>query len=210
MNFRHVLIFVIIFVIISCNKNLQQELALLDDNPIIKKIFLKDIEIRELDAIRDTVNLENYDKVHREKIFELIARNQLKTPLDKYRAAFLLQHTAGKICDGQLTSISPENFLLAYHLSSTALSELKAINDTATIKNENVPRMVALNYDRYLLFRFGYQKYGTQFVFDEKTGEMLLGPIDTTLANDNERLLYNVQPLNILLSKYKMKAFVKE
>lgn len=195
---------------VSCNNNVSHQTASKEDNPLIIKLYNEDIEIRDLDAKTDTVNLENYDKVHREKIFELLAQNKVITPMDKYRAALILQHTAAKYCDGELTSLSPENFLLAFHLSSSALNELKAMNDTITIKNEYVPRMVALNYDRFLLYSVGYQKYGTQFVFDDITGEMLLAPIDPTLTNDDERLQYNVESLDQLLSKYKIRPMPDE
>jgi len=197
-------------VTISCSKKHIAQVVKIEDNPIIEQLFLKDIEIRELDEKTDTVILENYDKIHRNKIFEMLANNLVKTPIDKFRAALILQHTAGKICEGQLTSISPENFLLAYHLSSNALSELEKQQDSITIKKENFPGMIALNYDRYLLFSFGYQKFGTQFVFDDKTGEMLLAPVDTTLSNDIERKRHNVASLNQLLSKYKMKPMPAE
>lgn len=60
-------------------------------------------------------------------------------------------------------------------------------NDTLTIRKENIPRIVALNYDRYLWFKFGYQKFGTQFMFDDQTGEMLLVPIDMTRKEKNLR-----------------------
>ena len=173
-------------------------------------MYQKDIEIRELDAKTDTVNLEDFDKIHREKIFELLATNQVITPFDKYRAALILQHTAAKFCDGQLTSMSSENFLLAFHLSSSALRQLKLKSDTITIEKYNFPRMVALNYDRYLLYSKGFQKFGTQFVFDDKTGDMLLAPVDTTLSNDEERRKYNVEPLRSLLDKYKMKPMPVE
>jgi hypothetical protein len=167
---------------------------------------LKDIEIRELDTLTDTVNLEAYDSKHREQIFQLLAENKVLTSMDKIRAAWILQHTAARFCEGELTSISPENFLLAYSLSMSALSQLEAENDTATIKKASVPRIVALNYDRYLLFTTGYQKFGTQFVFDDSTGEMLLAPIDTTLTNDHERSKFQVEQLPELLAKHKMKT----
>lgn len=175
------------------------------DNRLIETMFLKDIEIRELDARTDTVNLEDYDKIHRDKIFELLAANKVKTPMDKYRSSLILQHTAGKMCEGQLTSMSSENFLLAFHLSSAALHDLELKKDTTTAIKKSLARMIALNYDRYLLFSFGYQKFGTQFVFDDHTGEMLLAPVDTLLSNDEERSRYYVEPLGKLLQKYKMK-----
>lgn len=193
------------FQVIACSPHKSSSTIVVKDNPIIQALYLKDIEIRELDAKTDTVNLEAYDKVHREKIFELLAENKVITIKDKIRAAWILQHTVAKICDGKLTSMSPENFLLAYKISSAALSQLELEGDTLTIRKWNIPRVVALNYDRYLLFTKGYQKFGTQFVFDDKTGEMLLAPIDTSLANDTERRKYYVDSLNILLSKYKMK-----
>lgn len=180
------------------------------DNPLIKTLYQKDIEIRELDAKTDTVNLEAYDKKHREQIFQLLAENKLVTPKDKVRAAWILQHTAAKYCEGEITSLSPENFLLAYQLSSAALEQLTVQNDTATIRKENIPRVIALNLDRYLLYSFGYQKFGTQFVFDEATGEMLLAPVDTSLSSDEERRKFNVEPLDQLLSKYKMKPLLKK
>ncbi|MDX1904997.1 MAG: hypothetical protein SFU27_12640 [Thermonemataceae bacterium] len=196
-------LFFLFVVIVSCSTIRKDKLKV--DNSLIKEIYLKDIEIRELDAKTDTVNLEEYDKKHREQIFQLLAENKVITSRDKIRAAWILQHTAAKFCDGELTSLSSENFLLAYKLSSSALSQLEREKDTLTIKKENIPRIIALNYDRYLLFTYGYQKFGTQFVFDDKTKEMLLAPIDTTLSSDAERKKYNVEPLNLLLSKYKMK-----
>lgn len=177
-----------------------------NDNPTIKRLYERDIEIRNLDAITDTVNLETYDKVHREQIFQLLAENKVLTANDKIRASWILQHTAAKVCDGEIASLSSENFLLAYHLSSSALEGLTQQNDTATIRKTNVSRIVALTYDRYLLFTFGYQKFGTQFIFDDVTGEMLLAPIDTTLANDAERRTHNIESLSVLLEKYKMKT----
>lgn len=180
------------------------------DNLLVETLYQQDLTIRELDAKTDTVNLEAYDKKHREQIFQLLANNQLQTPKDKVRAAWILQHTAAKYCDGELTSLSPENFLLAYQLSVAALNELTAQNDTATIRQQNVPRIIALNLDRYLLYSFGYQQFGTQFVFDDSTGEMLLAPVDKSLSSDEERKKFNVVPLAQLLAKYKMKPLPKK
>ncbi len=198
-------LFFVLISSISCSIKNNVRVLEIKDNPLIKALYLKDVEIRKLDAKTDTVNLEDYDKTHREQIFQLLADNRVLTSKDKIRAAWILQHTAAKFCNRELTSISPENFLLAYKLSSAALSQLETEKDTLTIRQENIPRIIALNYDRYLLFTFGYQKFGTQFVFDDKTSEMLLAPIDTTLANDEERKKHNVEPLNILLNKYKTK-----
>lgn len=189
----------------SVNKQKQNIASVSMDNPIIKELYERDIQIRELDAKTDTINLEDYDKKHREQIFQLLADNKVITVKDKFRAALILQHTAAKFCDGELTSISPENFLLAYKLSTTALSILENEKDTTTLRKGYIQRMVALNYDRYLLYSYGYQKFGTQFIFDDETEEMLLAPIDTTLASDAERAKYYVEPMHILLKKHIMK-----
>ena len=210
---RHLIVkafsIILLVVEVSCSNKTKDQISEKEDNPLINEMYNKDIEIRELDAKTDTINLEEYDKKHREQIFRLLSENKVVTPKDKIRAAWILQHTAAKICDGELTSISSENFLLAYNLSSNAFLQLEEKNDTATIRKEKITRIIALNYDRYLLFTFGYQKYGTQFVFDDKTGEMLLAPIDMTLTNDEERKKHNVEPLSILLEKHKMKPISK-
>lgn len=175
------------------------------DNLVLIELAEKDQFIRKLDEETDTVILEKYDRKHRNAVFELLAAGAVKTPMDKYRAALILQHTAGKMCEGELTSISPENFLLAYQLSSSAWGELEAAGDSATIYNEAIPRMVALNMDRYLLYTEGYQKFGTQFVFDDQAGDFVLAPIDTCLCTDADRIKHQVEPLFALLQKYQMK-----
>ena len=195
--------------LMSCSYKMNNTTVAKEDNPLLEEMYKKDIEIRELDAKTDTVNLERYDKKHREQVFRLLAENKVVTPKDKIRAAWILQHTVAKICDGQITSFSPENFLLAYTLSSSALADLERKNDTVTIQKQQIRRVIALNYDRYLLFTFGYQKFGTQFVFDDATGKMLLAPIDTTLTTDEERKKYHVEPLNVLLKKYTIKPMPK-
>ena len=195
--------------LMSCSYKMNNTTVAKEDNPLLEEMYKKDIEIRELDAKTDTVNLESYDKKHREQVFRLLAENKVVTPKDKIRAAWILQHTVAKICDGQITSLSPENFLLAYTLSSSALADLERKNDTVTIQKQQIRRVIALNYDRYLLFTFGYQKFGTQFVFDDATGKMLLAPIDTTLTTDEERKKYHVEPLNVLLKKYTIKPMPK-
>ena len=199
----------LVFLFASACAFQKKETAIMTDNPVIEKLYRKDIEIRELDAKTDTVILETYDQPHRNTILQLLAQNKVITPKDKLRAALILQHTAANICNGEITSLSPENYLLAYHLSMEAYQQLSAQNDTATIRKSNVKRMIAVTYDRYLLFSVGYQKYGTQFVFDDKTGEMLLAPIDTTLANDAERIEMQVDSLSVLKRQYKIKQIPK-
>lgn len=183
--------------------SVKEKEAEINDNPVIDNLYKIDLEIRELDARTDTVNLEDYDKRHREKVFELLAQGLVITPKDKFKASWILQHTNVISCEGELKSISPENFLLAYYLVESALKDTAKFNQKIPVK------MAALNYDRYLLFTKGYQKYGTQRVFDDE-GIEFLAPIDTTLATDDERKRYEVETFKELTEKYKLKPLEKK
>ncbi len=61
--------------------------------------------------------------------------------------------------------------------------------------------LVAATMDRYLAFTEGYQKYGTNFVFNQKTGKEELVPIDRNVP-DSERARYGVPPLAELLKQF--------
>lgn len=89
-------ILLLLMILESCHNATDDQVVKIADNDSLKELYLKDLEIRELDSKTDTVNLENYDKVHRAKVFEWLANNQIKTPMDKYRAALILQHTRCK------------------------------------------------------------------------------------------------------------------
>ncbi len=68
---------------------MKSNLLLLEtkDNPLIKALYLKDVEIRKLDTKTDTVKLNNYDNVHREQVLQLLAENRVLTSKYKIRAA---------------------------------------------------------------------------------------------------------------------------
>ncbi|MBN8650585.1 MAG: hypothetical protein J0L67_04120 [Cytophagales bacterium] len=154
---NRILLLPLLLLSLSCHQKRKANEPEPADSHIIKTLYEKDLEIRKLNALTDTIDLEKYDQGHREKIFQLLAENKVFTPSDKIRAAWILQHTPAKVCEGELTSLSSENFLLAYYLSSSALAQLTQEKGTLTMKKENVPRITALNYDRYLLFTFGHQ-----------------------------------------------------
>ena len=136
------------------NKTEQNHLIEISDNDLLIKMYKKDLEIKELDAKVDTIHLEDYDKIHRDKVFELLSQGSVIPPLDKFSASWILQHTNITICEEELEIISLENNLLAYHLM------VSAINDTAKYHQKIPVRMAVLNYERYLLYTKGYQKYG--------------------------------------------------
>ena len=154
-------------------------------------MVLKDQEIR----IKNLENLDSIDKPQRIRLMEMIANGNIKTDKDKLNAALILQHTSLTYCNDKLSSVSNENYLLAYLFSKSAFEN----------GYKEAAYYVAITYDRYLLYTEGYQKYGTQRIFDENEEEVW-APIDTK-TTDEERAEYNVPPLKELLKKYKIKQF---
>ncbi len=162
------------------------------DNLELSRMVMEDQKMRESD--NDTIDMEPIDKLHRQKVMQLIVEGKTVTNKDKTNAALILQHTALTFCNNELVSISPENYYLAYLLSKSAFEN----------GDENAGYFCAVTYDRYMLYTEGYQKYGTQRVFEEETGNEVWAPIDPK-TTDAERAAYNVPKLSVLLSKYKMK-----
>ncbi len=165
----------------------------LNDNSQLKELVRLDQQMRQSDTV---VEMEPIDKQHRAIVMFLLASGQIKTSKDKFNASLILQHTALTFCNNKLVSISPENYFLAYQLAKSAFES----------GDKSVAYMTAATYDRYLLYTEGYQKFGTQRVPDEVTGEEVWAPIDTK-TTDEERAKYSVPPLTELLKKYKVKPF---
>lgn len=131
------------------------------------------------------------DDARRRRVIELLALGQVATPQDKFNAGLVLQHTGLTLCDGTLTSLSAENYLLAHELFKAAMAEGVA----------GAPGLVAATIDRYLSFTVGTQKYGTNRIIDQDTGEEQLVPIDRSVS-DAERARYGVPPLDSLLARW--------
>src|SRR5438034_305665 len=68
-------------------------------------------------------------------------------------------------------------------------------------QNAELKKLMAATIERYLSFTVGHQKYGTNRVFNEKTGKEELVPIDRAIP-DSERAEYGVAPLAELLKQY--------
>jgi hypothetical protein len=181
-----------IVVMAGCKVRNQAMSKNVNDNAELKKLVVIDQQMRQ----NDTLDMEPIDKKHRAIVISKLANGLIKTNQDKFNASLILQHTALTFCNGKLVSISPENYLLAHELTKSAFEA----------GDKSVAYMTAVTYDRYLLYTEGYQKYGTQRVNDELTGEEIWAPIDPN-TSDKERKKYNVPPLSELLKKYKMKPF---
>ncbi|MFT4178783.1 MAG: hypothetical protein QM612_04865 [Thermomonas sp.] len=131
------------------------------------------------------------DDARRERVLQIMAGGGVASPKDKFNAALVLQHTGLAFCDGQLKSLSAENYLLAHFLFKEAMQ--------GGIKEANY--LVAASIDRYLSFTKGQQRYGTNRVIDQTTEKEMLVPIDRSVT-DEERALYGVPPLEELLRQY--------
>ena len=131
------------------------------------------------------------DDARRTRVLELLASGDTASPQDKFNAALVLQHTGLTFCDGEIKSLSAENYLLAHFLFKEAMA--------GGIKGSNY--LVAASIDRYLSFTKGQQRYGTNRVIDQATGKEMLVPIDRNVT-DEERAIYGVAPLQQLLQQH--------
>ncbi|SRX76011.1 hypothetical protein [Aequorivita antarctica] len=177
---------VLSILLLSCTSKVD-EISPVNDNEELIEMVLKDQKMR----LENFENLEEIDQEHRTKVMELLADGKIITNKDKLNAALILQHTNLTYCNDNLTSLSNENYLLAYMLSKSAFEN--GSNEAAYY--------VAITFDRYSLYTKGFQKYGTQRVIDDKTEKELWAPIDTS-TTDEERAKYNVPALKDLLRMY--------
>jgi hypothetical protein len=161
-------------------------------NPLLRELVKEDQESRRGKTI------ERSDEERIRIVFSLIGQGELKVPEDKFNAALVLQHTGMTFCEKRLVSKSPDNYLLAHHLSKSAFEA----------GYEDARQLVAMTIDRYLSMTEGYQKYGTSRVNNQVTGKEELVPIDRK-TTDSERAKYGVPPLAELLKKYPEQATKK-
>lgn len=131
------------------------------------------------------------DEVRRQRVLELLAEGMVITPMDKFNAGLVLQHTGLHFCGDELQSMSAENYLLAHFLFKQAMEG--GVKDAAYL--------VAASIDRYLSYTKGFQKYGTNRVIDQASGEEYLVPVDRGVT-DEERAIYGVPALRELLKHY--------
>ena len=147
---------------------------------------------RQDQAVRMGEDDPSSDDARRQRVIELLARGEVRTPRDRLHAALVLQHTGLFECAGELRSTSPENYLLAHHLARAAFDAGEA----------DAGHLGAATIDRYLGFTQGIQRYGTNRIIDQDSGEELLIPIDRSVS-DEERARYGVPPLAELLERFR-------
>ena len=161
-------------------------------NPLLKELATEDR------ASRDGTKITRTDEERIKLALELIAQGALITPEDKFNAALVLQHTGLTFCEKRLVGHSPDHYLLAHYLFKSAFES----------GYKGAGYLVAASIDRYLSFTEGYQKYGTNRINNQATGEEELVPVDRK-TTDSERAKYGVSPLAELLKQYPEQAHRK-
>jgi hypothetical protein len=159
-------------------------------NADLKKLAQQDQAVRMLPP-EEASKIDSHDDDRVQLVLEFLAKGTVQTPEDKFYAALILDHTPLTSCDGRVVAKSPYNFLLAYDLAKQSFE--------AGYKDAGI--LVAQTMDRYLSFTVGHQKYGTNRVYDQKTGKEELVPIDRSVP-DSERAKYGVPPLEKLLKQW--------
>ncbi|HRE06588.1 MAG TPA: hypothetical protein PKX00_13325 [Opitutaceae bacterium] len=146
---------------------------------------------QEDQAVRAGRDDPRSDEERRRRVLELFAAGKVESPQNKFHAALVLQHTGMRYCDGELVSLSAENYLLAHYLFKEAWA--------GGVKEAGY--LVAASIDRYLSVTQGMQKYGTNRVFDQDSGKEFLVPIDRSVT-DAERKKHGVPSLKELLERW--------
>lgn len=154
-------------------------------NQLLKELAKEDQDSRNGKEIART------DAERVKLVLSQIGSGEVKLPEDKFHAALILDHTPLTFRDKQLVSTSPDNYLLAHYLAKSAWE--------AGYKDAR--QLVAMTIDRYLTFTVGYQKYGTNRIINQKTGEEELVPVDRGTP-DTERAKYGIPSLAELLKRY--------
>lgn len=159
--------------------------------------FAQNSELRVLKDEDQAVRLDPNSKIKRtddervKLVLEMLAKGTVQTPEDKFNAALVLQHTGLGFCEKKLVGKSPDNYLLAYYLAVQSYED----------GYKGARNLIAATIDRYLTFTQGYQKYGTQQLYNQETGKDELPWIDRN-TTDSERAKYGVPPLAQLLKEF--------
>jgi hypothetical protein len=127
--------------------------------------------------------LSDEDNKRRKMIYRLLSRKLISTPFDLQEAALILQH-------GNDTT----DYWTAHELALQSVQ----------MGNADAKWLAAATLDRYLLTKGQPQKYGTQSITDDKTGQLELYKVDPTVT-DSERALWNVPPIKNARDLYRKK-----
>lgn len=124
----------------------------------------------------------------RQRIFELLANNQITSATGKAYAAIILQHTPkiGKTAN-PYKSTNPENHLLSYYLNKSAYE--MGYHDAGWYSGAAM--------DRYLLSQGKPQKYGTHWRLNDTGTRYVMDPLDPN-TTDTQRAALGIDSLEAI------------
>lgn len=137
-----------------------------DDNPELAELFNQDQVARDENFLKNGEQIQGFDRMRRLRVLRLLEDGEVRTPLDHFHAAMVLQH-------GE----SPLDYKLAHDLCK------KAVEMDPSQKGARW--LMAASWDRYLRSIGKPQWYGTQFsIVDDK---YYLMEADLAHVSDDER-----------------------
>jgi len=143
------------------------------DNAELKKMYEQDQSGRQVTEINWT-ELNKTDAERRNRVNELLEKQEVITGKDYYHAAMIFQHGNDTIASG-----------MAVKLMKIALKKDSTVNRW----------LLAAAIDRDLMRKKKPQIYGTQFIKMGKEAKWELYTLDSTKVSDDERRYYRVETL---------------
>lgn len=160
----------------SCKENKANTTVVsneIDDNLELLKMFNKDQADRSSGTI-DWNTVSKNDSYRRDRVYQLLDSNKVKTSLDYYRAALIFQHGNDTI-------------------SSTMA--VKMMKRSIRLDSTGDKWLLAAAIDRDLMRKRKPQIFGTQFIRRNANGPWERYLIDTTKVTDEERKIHGVETL---------------
>ena len=159
-------------------------------NGELKKMYESDVKEKleaDWDNAEMVARIDKKDRERKKRVKEIISAGGLKVGADYHHAALIFQH-------GNTTI----DFKKANELAKKGME----------LGDKRSKWLYAATLDRYLLSTGKPQRYGTQFGRNKDGEPEVAKPIDKNVT-DEERVKYNVPPLNEAVSVYKKKYGLK-
>ena len=147
-------------------------LASIEDNSELQRLFEADQNARR-DPDMGWDEIDELDEKHRTKVMSMMSEGKIKTGLDYFHAAVILQH-------GE----SVEDIRLAHSFATIS----------ANLGYERAAWMQAASWDRLLMYFDQPQWYGTQFVVNDE-GVWHLYEVQPDAVTDAQRAEWRVPSL---------------
>ncbi len=144
-----------------------------EDNSELQRLFEVDQNARR-DPNMSWDEIDALDEANRSEVLSMLARGEIRTGLDYFHAAVILQH-------------------------GESVEEIRLAHSFATISNQlgykRASWMQAASWDRLLMYFEQPQWYGTQFMVDDE-GKWQLYEVQVGAVTDEQRAEWRVPSLS--------------